>query len=107
VKEALVRLKVARIDDCAPGWIDRIIHDAYVLGIIDTVAGEKTGTAEYLRRNEIVAKAIGAKEALRSAITKGCFVRRFPKWCDRLMREAHGRMNDIVAALVAWRDIAA
>lgn len=60
--------------------------------------------AEYLRRNGVVARAYGAQAAVEQAAERAARLKRPPKWLLALLAQAHERMPDVIAEVVAHRD---
>ena len=61
---------------------------------------------EYLRRNLVVAKAVGARSGVATAIDRINTWRRKPKWLAEKLEEVAKRQEGLEIELAAWRDAA-
>lgn len=61
---------------------------------------------EYLRRNLVVAKAVGAKAGVSKSLKRLEQMSRPPKWLVTSLRGALERADPLPAELARWRDTA-
>ena len=65
-----------------------------------------THTDEYLRRNLLVAKAIGARSVIPGAAQRLMRMKRPPKWLLEAFAQIDVRLEPLPAALSEYRDLA-
>lgn len=59
---------------------------------------------EYLRRNVVVAKAVGVKCGLAVAINRMVLPKKYPKWLYEMLLREQDKMQSVVDEMVKHRD---